>query len=118
MEKVHSDVIGMLVEGNSRANIEEWLASEGVKDAGQVFDDALEALRHAAAIPVDLRKTWALEALRELYRRLLATGDYSGAIRAVAEFSKLSGLYPAKGAAKGAKNTTKPAKSALLSLAK
>jgi hypothetical protein len=47
----------------------------------------------AAKLPRAVRRGWCLEALRNLYNKLLETGDYAGAIRAVKEIATLSRLY-------------------------
>jgi len=44
-------------------------------------------------MPRAVRRGWCIEALRGLYKKLITSGDYAGAIRAVKEIATLAGLY-------------------------
>lgn len=86
-------IFGFLIEGNSNADILGYLATIDIspETASAYLQEAFQKLIKAQGLPNSVRKGWCLEAMRELYRRMLASGDYSGALRAVQEISKLSG---------------------------
>lgn len=92
-------VSGFLVEGHSNADIIEYLHGQSMtaEDVALVFEQALSNFVKSANLPKTVRRGWCLEALRDLYQKLVATGDYVGAIRAVREIAKLSDLYNAEG---------------------
>lgn len=94
------DICSLLIEGNKEGDIAEYLREEGMSEKAfaKNLEAALEVLDAEAKIPALRRRGWCLLAMREVFRRLMATGDYSGAIRAVAEIGKLSGAYPTKAA--------------------
>lgn len=83
-----------IIEGHSNDDILEYLeASNMTLDQAKIlFEEALKSFVKAANLPKSVRLGWCLEAYRDLYRRLLETGDYSGALKAIQEISKLSVL--------------------------
>ena len=97
-EKQIRDICALLVEGNREGDIAEYMASVGlsVKEFAAQLEAAFALLEKEADVPVGIRNGWCLLAAREVFRRLMATGDYSGAVRAVDLIAKLSGAYPSK----------------------
>lgn len=110
-------VTGFLVEGHSNVDIMEYLDKQSftAEDIALVFEQVLANFVKAANLPRSVRRGWCLEALRDLYQKLVSTGDYVGAIRAVREIAKLSGLYNA-GDSKGLKEEINDYIDAVMSL--
>jgi hypothetical protein len=92
-------VVNFLIEGHGNRDIIEYLESQQMPaaEAKAVFEDALKKFIKAANLPKAVRRGLCLEMYRDLYRRLVATGDYAGALRAVQELAKLSDVQPVKG---------------------
>jgi hypothetical protein len=88
-------VAEFMVEGQSNANIIEYLQSKemSLEDAALVFEQALANFVKSANLPRSVRRGWCLESLRDLYQKLVSTGDYVGALRAIQEIAKLADLY-------------------------
>ncbi len=88
------NVFNFLIEGHGNANIIEYLETREVTtaQAKSILEEALTKFVKSAALPKSLRRGWCLEAYRELYRKLVETGDYSGALKAVNDIAKLSDL--------------------------
>ena len=42
-------------------------------------------------INIEMRTAWCFEAYRDIYKKLIETGDYNGAIKAVKEIASLAG---------------------------
>lgn len=78
-----SDVLKLVVEGNTPTDIVALLEENGEKNPRARLEEAFESLRGNASIPEDVTLSWAKEGYRECYRRLLACGDYAGAVRAL-----------------------------------
>lgn len=81
-----------MLEGHSARDIDHaarhyWPRVNLEKIKGEIYDE----LALVAAADPDTLTGWCLEAYRELYRRMISTGDYSGAIRAVREIQNLIG---------------------------
>ena len=92
-------VFDFLIAGHGNANILEYLETREVTpaQAKDILEEALTKFLKSAALPKSLRRGWCLEAYRELYRKLVETGDYSGALKAINEIAKLSDLLSSKG---------------------
>jgi len=84
-------VFDFIVSGHSHTHIAEYLKSVGEDDvsAKEIIAQAFEKLLDSAELPESARRGWCLEAYRLLYQKLVATGDYAGALKAVKEISKL-----------------------------
>ena len=89
-------VLKLIVEGQAESDIKEFLTAAGLSDAEgfKIIEDALIELEKTLDVSKDLRLAWCLEALRDLYRRLVGISDFTGAIRAVTEIAKLSAKLP------------------------
>jgi hypothetical protein len=85
-------VAHFLIEGNSNADILEYLEAQQMtaEAARTCLQDALAKFVKIARLPSEVRRGWCLEAYRDLYRKMVSTGDYTGALRAVQELAKLS----------------------------
>jgi len=83
-------VFDFIVSGHSHTHIAEYLKSVGEDDvsAKEIIAQAFEKLLDSAELPESARRGWCLEAYRLLYQKLVATGDYNGALKAVKEISK------------------------------
>lgn len=94
-------VSGFMVEGQGNAEIVEYLLAENMspEEAAAVFEQALGAMVKAAKLPRSVRLGWCLEALRDIYRKLVVSEDYAGALQAVKEIAKLTDLYKKGGEA-------------------
>lgn len=94
------DICSLLIEGNKEGDIDEYLRESGMseKTFAKNLEAALAVLDAESDVPSLRRRGWCLLAMREVFRRLMATGDYSAAIRAVEGIAKLSGAYPTKAA--------------------
>ncbi len=92
MDAATKGILDLLIEGNSRGNIAEVLQAQGVADPAAAIAVAIAELEAAVTIPRDLRRAWCLEAYREVYRRLLKTGDYAGASKAIKDYAALAEL--------------------------
>lgn len=88
-------VVRMMIEGSPNGFIIDYLeAMQIYKDeVALIIEQALAKFAKSARMPAAVRKGWCLEALRELYRRLMAANDYAGALGALKEIAKLSALY-------------------------
>lgn len=95
-------VLKFMIEGQAYSDIVAFLVSEGdsPKAAAKSIQKALDKLDSVNETSAEVRRGWCIEAMREVYRRLLASGDYNGAIKAVKEIGLLSGAYPQKTKAK------------------
>jgi hypothetical protein len=88
-------VFDLLIQGQGTAEILQLLQDDPhtAADAGLIVEQALSNFLKAAKLPRAVRRGWCIEALRNLYYKLLAAGDHAGAIRAVKEIATLSRLY-------------------------
>lgn len=84
-------VYDWLIEGRAA----HWIAAS-IKDrypkldSGQLIAECLDRFAATADCDRDTLNGWALEAYRELYRRMVAEGDYGGALKAVKELTALA----------------------------
>lgn len=98
-------VAGLMVEGRPHTYIIDFLESMQIPkdEVVLIIEQALAKFVKSARMPAAVRKGWCLEALREIYRRLMSEKNYTGALVAVKEIAKLSALYasPSPDDAKG-----------------
>ena len=81
-----------LIEGQSIIDIKEYLKENGKteKESETIIDCAFKLMLENVEISQELRTAWCLEAYRDIYRKLMETGDYNGAVRAVKEIASLA----------------------------
>ena len=93
MDNSVETVVRFLLDGAGGRDIAEFLQNGGLSAAAaaDVIDAAFEHMVDAANIDPEARRGWCIEAMRDIYRRLVESGDYTGAIRAIKEISILSG---------------------------
>ena len=86
------DVFNFIVDGHSNTDIFEYLNENGIRGAAarEIFEKALEKFMKSTQMPTEIRLGWCLEAYSRLYQKLLSSGDYAGALRAVQEIAKLT----------------------------
>ena len=87
-----SQVIAWLLDGHRDEDIREALAfrwPEINRDA--VLAEVIQYFEEAATCDKTVLVGWALEAYRDLYRRMVAIGDFANALRAVKELAALAG---------------------------
>jgi hypothetical protein len=79
-----------LVEGHKAHDVEQAIRSRWPElDPHLLFTQAIEHFANTADSDTVHVVGWALEAYRDLYRRLVGIGDYTGAMKAVSELVKL-----------------------------
>ena len=90
-EKALSESIKLTIEGNTEADIREWL-SQTYPDikATKILKMIPEYLKEKAGEDKTVILGFCLEATKDLYRNLLKIGDFTGALKAIQELSKLS----------------------------
>lgn len=90
-EKALSESIKLTIEGNTEADIREWL-SQTYPDikATKILKLIPEYLKEKAGEDKTVILGFCLEATKDLYRNLLKIGDFTGALKAIQELSKLS----------------------------
>ena len=82
-------VVRQILAGFNLADISEVVTDNG-GDAQQLIKDAISNLEAMAQEPQDAITGFSMCATRELYRRMLETGDYVGALRAVKQLLDIS----------------------------
>lgn len=100
------ELIGLILQGAQRHEIEELAAQEGWTDQlAAALDEALAYFEDIGADTWEARRGWCIAALTDLYRKTIDTGDYTAAIRCVLEIAKLSkGSGAQSGSGKGGKS--------------
>lgn len=90
-EKALSESIKLTIEGNTEADIREWL-SQTYPDikATKILKMIPEYLKEKAGEDKTVILGFCLEATKDLYKNLLKIGDFTGALKAIQELSKLS----------------------------
>lgn len=87
-----------LIEGNKSKDIIDFIQKEyKVKNVEILFNQALAMIAEYAQADKDFLKGFAIVASKELYRKMIEVGDFSGALAAIKEFSKLNNLYERTG---------------------
>jgi len=73
-----------VLEGHSRQDVQEAVAKHypGEEAGGLLAAVMLAFERDAANLNADVVAGWCFHAYRELYRRMMDTGDYPGAMKA------------------------------------
>lgn len=85
------EVIAWFLAGHRDGDIREAIAQRWPdEDAAELAAQAAEHFADAAACDLSILVGWGLEAYRDLYRRMLAIGDFSNAMKAVKELIALS----------------------------
>ncbi len=82
----------LLIEGQNIEDIKEYLKERGKNktEAMKIIEKAFNQLLENTDISKYMRLAWCLEALRDIYKRLMESGDYNGATRAIKEIVSLS----------------------------
>jgi len=102
-------VANFLIEGHRNVHILEFLESQQVtpEAAATILEEALNKFIKSSSMPKAVRLGWCIEAFRHLYQKMVSTGDYSGALRAVQEIAKMADVIPKKGKEKQSKEDAK-----------
>jgi len=92
-------VFKWIIEGNSAHDITEAIANTFPGAPVELLIIAAgKQLRESATFDLELVAGWAIASTRELYRRMVAMGDYVGAMRAITLTLTLSEKYQDIGA--------------------
>jgi hypothetical protein len=79
-------MIVWLLEGQRSEDIQRsWAEHFPAEDFHKTLDAAWDHFERIAAAAPDVLRGWCLEAYRELHRRMVDVGDYTGALRAIKE---------------------------------
>lgn len=71
------------MQGHARHHIADALINEhGQQNARALIAAVFDRLAEVSAEPLDVTKGWAMEATKELYRKMLDVGDMAGALKA------------------------------------
>jgi hypothetical protein len=85
------EVVGWLIEGHRDADIRGAIKEKWPElDAVTLQNAAVEHFRRAANCEPAVIVGFALEAYRDLYRRMMKIGDFAGATKAVKELVALT----------------------------
>ncbi len=84
------EIARLLIEVQSLADIKEYIESKGNKDSDKIISKAFAVILEDQNISQEIRQAWCLEAYRDIYRKLVETGDYSGALKAIKEIAALT----------------------------
>lgn len=88
-----------VVSGATAADIEEAIAKAyPTADARALMLCVFDAITETGSAPAGTLRGFCIEALKELYRRMVEIGDYPGALRAVKELQALDETGPTKAA--------------------
>jgi hypothetical protein len=90
-DKALSESIKLTLEGNTDADIKEWLAGTYPEiKANKILKKIPEYLKDKAGEDKEIILGFCLEGARDLYRNLVKIGDFTGALKALQELAKLS----------------------------
>jgi len=91
-------ILRLVIDGAGGSDIKEYLKVKGLteKEAAKRLDKALDDLQKTAKVEQDLTLAWCLEAMREVYRKMLTVGDYPAASKAIIHIATLAGVFPGK----------------------
>jgi hypothetical protein len=85
------EVIAWLIEGHRDADIREAIRQKWPdQEPGALQLAAIEHFERAAGCDVAVVHGWALEAYRDLYRRMVKIGDFANAMKAIKELVRLT----------------------------
>ena len=81
----------LTLEGHSETDIREWLSKQFPEvEASKIFNQIPEFLKESASQDQEVILGFCLESTRDLYRKMLEIGDFSGCLKAVSTLAKLS----------------------------
>jgi hypothetical protein len=79
-------VVTWIIDGHSRYDVVEAIENKITKNAKEkrlLMDKVLEYFTNSSQADPAVIRGWAIESLRELYRRMVETGDFAGARQVV-----------------------------------
>lgn len=86
-------VFRWIIAGGTKRDIEDAIAKQFPNDDPMPLILAvMENLHEAGQFDAQTIQGWCFEAYRDLYRRMVEVGDYTGATRAVKLIAELSGV--------------------------
>jgi len=81
-----------IVQGQTEAHIIEAIQTTWPEaDSRPLIAAALDEITKAGDLDKKLIRGWAFEASRELYRQMIAVGDFASALRAVKQIADMAG---------------------------
>ena len=87
--------IRLLLEGNKPADIKELFLIEHKmtpEAAAVTIEMAFDHFAVISSLPKKVRHGWCVEATREVCRKMIATGDLAGAIKAIRQVADFTGV--------------------------
>lgn len=83
-------VIRWIVEGESDGDIlASIVEAYPTQDPRQLYEAAIDRIEKASTVEANVVYGWILMARKELFRRMLEVGDYTGALRATDRIESL-----------------------------
>lgn len=87
-------VIDWIIAGQSMYDINEAIDRQITSDKKKkdlLFNNVLEYFKNSGQADPAVIKGWAMEALRDLYRRMIEANDYPSAAKVIKDIYKLHG---------------------------
>lgn len=79
--------------GHAKLDILEWVKSQPYTgDAGKIYQDSVDAFAGINSNDPEIKIGFTEAALKMLYQKMIEIGDYTGALAALKEYSKLNKL--------------------------
>ena len=84
------EVHAMILAGNTRANIAQFVREKWQEDEEPLIVAALELFRSQAAVELDVQLGWCLDAMKDVYRKSVEIGDFPAATKCIREIAEIS----------------------------
>ena len=81
-------LIGGESEFDIAKTIKEW--PESIKERAEIMEAVQEKLIDSADVDPSLVKGWCLLSMRDIYKKLIDSGDYVNAIKAIKEYKAIA----------------------------
>jgi hypothetical protein len=84
-------VVGWILTGAGMYEIYEAIETTFPESSpAALLKEAMDSFEQAANFNPEVVRGWCFEAARDLYRRMVETGDYPGALRAVKQIAEIA----------------------------
>ncbi len=92
--EIINQIRAQILQGYNQENILEFVEKEyRIKKPLLLFQKALMEFAKVHETKDSIKRGFAITAVGMLYRKMLESGDYPGALSAMKEFNKLNNLY-------------------------